>query len=45
MQQLMGAAAGFAVGLLPLNGSLYLGLLMLAISSLAMVTQLMLRRR
>lgn len=45
MQQLMGATAGFAVGLLPLDGSLYLGLLMLGISLLALAAQVMLRRR
>ena len=45
MQQLMGAAAGFTVGLLPLDGSLYLGLLMLGLSLLAAVAQMMLRRR
>lgn len=45
MQQLMGAGAGFAVGLLPLDGSLYLGWLMLGFTLLATVAQLLLRRR
>jgi DHA1 family bicyclomycin/chloramphenicol resistance-like MFS transporter len=45
MQQTMGAAAGFAVGLLPLDGPFYLGCLMLGLSSCALVAQLMLRRR
>jgi DHA1 family bicyclomycin/chloramphenicol resistance-like MFS transporter len=45
MQQLTGAAAGFAVGLLPLDGSLYLGMLMFGLSALAMAAQVVLRRR
>lgn len=45
MQQLMGAASGFAVGLLPLDSSLYLGWLMLGLSLLAAAAQLMLRRQ
>ncbi len=45
MQQLMGAAAAFAVGLLPLDGSLYLGWLMLGFTLLATVAQVLLRRR
>ncbi len=45
MQQMMGAAAGFTVGLLPLDGSLYLGWLMLGFSVLALLSQLMLRRQ
>lgn len=45
MQQLMGAAAGLAVGLLPLQGSLYLGWLMLGFTALASVALAMLRRR
>jgi len=45
MQQLMGATAGYAVGLLPQGGSLYLGLLMLGFTLLALVAQLLLHRR
>jgi len=45
MQQLMGATAGFAVGLLPLDGSWYLGLLMLGFTLLAVAAQVMLHRR
>lgn len=45
MQQLMGAVAVFAVGLLPLNGSLYLGWLMLGFTTLAVLAQLVLRRQ
>lgn len=44
MQQLMGATAGFAVGLLPLGGSWYLGLLMLGFTLLAVAAQAMLHR-
>lgn len=45
MQQLMGAVAGFGVGLLPLDGPVFLGLLMLGLSAIAMVAQLVLRRQ
>lgn len=45
MQQLMGAVAGLAVGLLPLQGLLYLGWLMLRFTALASVALVMLRRR
>lgn len=45
MQQLMGATAGYAVGLLPGGGSLPLGLLMLGLTLLALVAQLLLHRR
>ena len=44
MQQLMGALAGFAVGLLPLDGALYLGWLMLGFSLLAAAAQVALHR-
>lgn len=44
MQQLMGAAASFAVGLVPLQGSLYLGWLMLGFTALATVALVVLRR-
>ena len=44
MQQLMGATAGFVVGLLPLDGSLYLGWLMLGFTMLTSVALVMLRR-
>lgn len=44
MQQLMGAVASYAVGLLPLQGSLYLGWLMLGFTALAAVALVMLRR-
>ncbi len=45
MQQMMGATAGFAVGLLPLGGSWYLGLLMLGFTLLAVAAQVVLHRR
>jgi len=45
MQQMMGATAGFAVGLLPLAGSWYLGLLMLGFTLLAVAAQVVLHRR
>lgn len=44
MQQLMGALAGFAVGLLPLDGALYLGWLMLGFTLLAATAQVALHR-
>jgi len=45
MQQLMGATAGFAVGLLPLGGSLHLGLLMLGFTLCAVGAQVMLHMK
>ncbi len=45
MQQLTGALAGFAVGLLPLNGALYLGWLMLGFTLLAATAQVALHRK
>ncbi len=45
MQQWTGAAAGYATGLLPLNGATYLGLLMLTLTTGGLLAQLVLRQQ
>ncbi len=44
-QQLMGAVGGYAVGLVPHEGAVNLGWLMLALGSVALVAQVVLNRR
>ncbi|MDT4865223.1 hypothetical protein FQZ97_1000120 [compost metagenome] len=44
-QQLMGAVGGYAVGLVPHDGAVNLGWLMLGLGSVAMAAQVMLNRR
>ena len=44
-QQLMGAVGGYAVGLVPHEGAVNLGWLMLGLGSVALVAQVVLNRR